>query len=169
MDFLALAKRRYAVRAFDHRPVEEEKLQKILEAARLAPSGRNAQPWKVYVLRSPEALQNAETCTPCVYQAPVVLLFCYDRTHPESSLSENRVNVGLTNACIAAAHAMLEAEAQGLGSCWVCLFYEDLTKQVFALPEGWEPACFLPLGYAAAEPGPRHFVRKPMEELAEYL
>lgn len=168
MDFLELAKQRYAVREFENRPIEKEKIERILRAAQLAPTGRNAQPWRSYVLQTNEALKAAEACTPCIYQAPVVLLFCYDKNHPESNLKENNVNVGLTNACIAATHAMMEATEQGLGSCWVCLFYEEITKQTFNIPDNWEPACFLPIGYSSAEPGPRHFIRKPMDELVEY-
>lgn len=169
MSFFELAQGRYAVREFENRNIEENKLQKILQAAQAAPSGRNAQQWKVYVLQSEKALKDAERCTPCTYHAPTILLFCYDTTHTESTLAENDVNVGLTNACIAATHAMMEATEQGLGSCWVCLFFGETTKQIFSLPDGWEPACFLPIGYSAAEPGPRHFTRKPLTELVEYL
>lgn len=169
MEFLELTRKRYAVRNFEGRPVDEAALIKILQAAQAAPTGRNAQPWKIYVLHSPSALKAAAACTPCTYNAPAVLLFCYDTAHPESSLKENSVNVGLTDVCIAADHAMLEATELGLGSCWVCLFYEETVEKLFSLPEGWKPACFLPIGYAAAEPNPRHFIRKELSELAEFL
>lgn len=170
MDFLELAKSRYSVRKFDdERKIEKEKLNCILRAVQLAPTGRNAQQFKVLVIQSVTGLKEASECTPCIYDAPVVLLFIYDKEHKESSLDENDVNVGLVNATIAATYAMNEAEELGIGSCYVELFYGEKTKELFELSEGWEPACFLPIGYSAAEPGPRHFVRKPIEELVEYI
>jgi len=169
MDFLELVQRRYSSRAFDaDRRIEAEALNRILRAGQLAPTGRNAQPVKIYVITTEEGLKKASECTPCTYGAPVLLLVAYDDRHPESHLAENDVNVGLVDATILATHLMLAAEEQGIGSCYVELFYGSRTKELFSLPDGWEPACFLPIGYSAAEPGPRHFVRKSLEELAEF-
>ncbi len=169
VSFLELAEKRYSSRGFDaNRQIEPEKLEKILRAGQLAPTGRNAQPFKILVLQSKEALKIAEECTPCVYGAPTVLLVIYDDRHEESHLKENDVNIGLVDATIVATYLMNEAEEQGLGSCYVELFYGDKTKQRFNLPKGWEPACFLPIGYSTAEPGPRHFTRKPLDDLVKY-
>lgn len=169
MTFLELAEKRFASRSFDAgRQIEQVKLNRILRAAQLAPTGRNAQPVKVLVIQSPEEMQKAMECTPCTYDAPTVLLVLYDDRHPESHLVENSVNVGLVDATIVATYLMNEAEEQGIGSCYVELFFGDKTKSLFDIPDGWEPACFLPLGYSTAEPGPRHFVRKPLDELVEY-
>lgn len=170
MSFLELAERRFSSRSFDTKhQVEQEKLDRMLKAAQLAPTGRNAQPIKILVIRSAEALEKARECTPCIYDAPTVILILYDKQHPESHLEENDVDVGLVDATIVAAYLMNEAEEQGLGSCYVELFFGDRTKKLFNVSEGWEPACFLPIGYSTAGPGPRHFARKPLAELVEYL
>jgi len=169
MSFLELAERRFSSRAFDtDRQIEPEKLDSILRAAQYAPTGRNAQPVKILVIRSEEAMKKAAECTPCTYGAPTVFLVLYDDRHVESHLEENDVNIGLVDATITATYLMNEAEEQGLGSCYVELFFGDRAKELFGIPEGWEPACFLPVGYSTAEPGPRHFTRKPLDELVEY-
>lgn len=170
MSFLELAEKRFASRSFDaEHQIEQEKLGRILRAAQLAPTGRNAQPVKILVIQSEEAMKKATECTPCTYHSPTVLLVLYNDRHAESHLEENNVNVGLVDATIIATYLMNEAEEQGLGSCYVELFFGDKTKRLFNIPEGWEPACFLPIGYSTAEPGPRHFIRKPLDELVEYL
>lgn len=95
MDLMELYKQRYSGRAFDRRrPIPEEVLEKVLEAARLAPTGCNSQQWKVLVLESGEALKKVEECSECIYGAPVVLVFLYDKSHPDSKLEINRVDVG---------------------------------------------------------------------------
>lgn len=170
MDFLGLAERRYSSRSFDtERQIEKEKLECILRAAQLAPTGRNAQPFKVLVIQSEEGREKAALCTPCTYGAPTIMLIIYNDRDPESHLAENDVNVGLVDATIVAVHMMLEAEEQGIGSCYVELFEGKQTKELFSISEGWEPACFLPVGYSTAEPGPRHGVRKAQAEFVEYL
>ena len=170
MNFLELCKKRYASRDFDrNRQIEKEKLDALLKAAQLAPTGRNAQQFKVFVLQSSEALEKAEKCTPCTYNAPTVLVVTYDNSHPESHLDVNDVNVGLVNATIVATFIMIEAEEQGLGSCYVELFDGSVTKTELGLKDGWEPACFLPIGYSTAGPGPRHFVRKTVEEISKTI
>lgn len=168
MNFLELCKARYSGRDYDRsHPVEEEKMQAILEAARLAPTGCNSQQWKVLLIESPEGLKKAEVCSTCIYNAPAVLLFLYDDTHPDSHLDINGVNVGLTNCVIAATHAMLAAREQGVDSCWVCWFEEKKVRREFNLPENWNPAMMLLLGYDKEGPSERHMLRKPLEELVE--
>ena len=170
MDFLELCEKRYSARDFDRdHPIEKEKLQRILEAVRLAPTGCNSQQFKVLVAETSEALEKMEACSTCVYNAPVVLLFAYDDLHPDSHLEINGVNVGLTNCVIAATHAMLAAADLHVHSCWVCWFEEDAVREQFCLSDGWKPACMLMLGYDRQGPSERHFLRKAAEELVEHL
>lgn len=170
MNLLELCEKRYSGRDFRRdRPIETEKMQTILEAARLAPTGCNSQQWKILLLESADALQKAELCSTCIYHAPSVLLFIYDDAHPDSHLEINGVNVGLTNCAIAATHAMLAAAEQNVQSCWVCWFEEDAVRRHFALPDNWKPACMLVMGYDRQGPSERHALRKPLEELVRRL
>ena len=74
MDFFTLAKNRYSVRKFSERSVEPEKLEKVLEAARVAPTAHNYQPFRIYVLKSKDAIAKIRELTPCAFNAPIVLM-----------------------------------------------------------------------------------------------
>ena len=78
MDFLELAKNRYSERFFDQRPIEQEKLDRILEAGRVVPTACNYQPQKFYLIRSEEGRAKLKTVTPFHYNAPLMILVCYD-------------------------------------------------------------------------------------------
>lgn len=169
MDFLTLAKERYSVRKFDSRPVEESLLNQILEAGRVAPTARNEQNQRVYVLKSREALEKAKECSPCTFDAPVVLMVCGDLTKPADAPANAKCFAEM-NASIVTTHMMLEAADLGLGSTWVCRFDPEKAKEVFDLPAEIEPYCLLPLGYAAADaaPSPMHANKKPASETIFY-
>ena len=168
MELISLMKDRYSAREFDRsKPIAAETMDAILEAARLAPTGCNSQQVKIYVIGSPEALAKAEQCSACIYNAPTALLICYDDTHPDSHLEINEVNVGLVDTAIVATHAILAATELGVNTCWVCWFEQDKVMELFDLPEGWKPACFIPMGYSTGTPSERHFIRKPLDELVE--
>ncbi len=167
MEFQELIRQRYSVRSFSPRPVEDEKLQKILEAGQAAPTARNGQPQRVLVVKSPEALEKIRQCTPCHYNAPVVLVMC--RRPSDAPIDpEKGVNGDPTplDASIALTHMMLCAADLGLGSCWVGLYYKDKLRQMFHVPEGLEIVSLLPIGYPAedAAPGPAHTQRLPLSE-----
>lgn len=171
MSFLDLAKERFSVRRFDARPVEQEKLDRILEAGNVAPTGCNNQPQRVYVLKSAEALAKIRSLTRCAFDAPVVLLIAYDTAEEWNNPLEAGVCSGQQDASIVATHIMLEAWEQGIGSCWVNYFSPTAVGEAFDLPENEIPLLLMPLGYAAegAKPGPMHAPCKAIEETVKYL
>lgn len=170
MDFLELSKTRYSVRDYDDRPIEEEVLSKILQAGRLAPTAKNNQPQRVYVLKSDEAIKKIRENTACSFNAPVVLLVCASKeecwTNPD-----NDDDSLVMDASIVCSAMMMEATSLGVGSCWVLRFNKELAKIQFDLPTDVEPVCLLPLGYPSAKskPSERHEDRKPIEETVKYL
>ena len=155
MDFEKLSAERYSLRKFDTRPVEQEKLDLILEAGRNAPTAHNKQPQRIFVFRSPEALEKADACMDCHFHAPVVIGVGYD---PKESWHREHdgKDHGEIDASIAVTQMMLQAA--------------DLVK-TFPEMEGLEMIAMLPLGYPAegAHPAKLHGLRKPMEELVKYL
>jgi len=165
--FLDLAAERYSVRSFCPRPIEPEKLSKVLSAARLAPTACNNQPQRIKVISDPADLAKADECTPCRFGAPTVLLVCYDKTvcwrHPENSA----LTSGAIDAGIVTTHLMLAAKDAGLGSCWVMKFDVAKTAKLFALPENFVPVAMLPIGYPAADAAPsdRHEARFDVEKI----
>lgn len=122
MDFFTLAKNRYSVRKFSERSVEPEKLEKVLEAARVAPTAHNYQPFRIYVLKSKDAIAKIRELTPCAFNAPIVLMVTICRDEQWVNELEKGFLSGQVDAGIIGTHLMLEAWEQGLGSCWVAHF-----------------------------------------------
>jgi|WetSurMetagenome_2_1015567.scaffolds.fasta_scaffold235093_2 nitroreductase len=169
MAFLDLVQARYSVRAFSDCPVEAEKLALVLEAGRQAPTGKNNQPQRIWVLQG-EQTALAAAASPCIYGAPLVLVICYDR-ELSAQIPMNQVNFGFIDTACVITHMMLQATELGLGTCWVGMFNEQVLKDVLALPERFAPVALLPLGYAAADAAPseRHFIRKPLAETVKFI
>ena len=121
MDFEKLSAERYSLRKFDTRPVEQEKLDLILEAGRNAPTAHNKQPQRIFVFRSPEALEKADACMDCHFHAPVVIGVGYD---PKESWHREHdgKDHGEIDAAIAVTQMMLQAADLGLGTTYVGMF-----------------------------------------------
>lgn len=158
MNFLELAKTRYSVRSYDQRPVEDEKLTQILEAGRVAPTACNKQPQMIFVAKSAAARKKLASVCSCTFDAPVILVVCYDRTLDWKNPLSPGYESGETDAAIVTTHMMLEAASLGVGSCWVGYFPPDRVKAALNLPENLTVSALLPLGYPAAEstPAPMH-------------
>ena len=156
--FLDLAKARFSTRNFTARPVEDEKLEKILEAGRLAPTAKNQQPQKIYVVQSEEGLEKLNRLTRCVYGATTVLLIAYDEERVWQNPLEEGVHSGEVDVSIVATHMMLEAAELGLGTCWVGWFPPTETAEAFQLPKNIRPVLLLPIGYTNENfrPSPTH-------------
>ena len=173
MSFIDLVKSRYSCRAFDARPVESEKLQQILEAGRLAPTAKNGQPIKIFVLKSTEALEKLRGITRMAYNAPVVLMVCYDETQSYRASNYNDDHdCGDMDASIVTTTMMMEATDLGLNTLWARGFNASCIESAFNLPENLKLVCLLDVGYADAElggPSPRHSERKEMSEIVEEL
>ncbi len=193
MDFMDISRKRVTVRQFAGTPVEEEKIQKILEAGRWSPTAVNGQPQRILVLNTPESLGKVrEFCSfgydrkyvdlakECddgkngkinlYYGAPLVLFVSYDKTacwtHPQSGESS-----GATDATIVATHMMLEAASIDLGTVWISYFDKDKARELLRLPENWEPLCMLYIGYPAEGFQPNSRLsghRKPLSETCFY-
>lgn len=173
MEFMDLVKSRYSCRKFSDRVVETEKLNAVLEAGRLAPTAMNHQPFKVFVLKSPEALAKIRGITRMAYNAPVVLMICYDKDQCYRALSYNDEHeCGDMDASIVATTMMMEATAQGLNTLWARGFNAVEIARGFELPANLKVSCLLDVGYAdptEGGPSPRHPVRKEMSELVQEL
>ncbi|NLL78595.1 MAG: nitroreductase [Clostridiales bacterium] len=169
MSLLEIMQRRYSVRKYTNQKVEEEKIQKILEAARIAPTAANLQPVKIFVIQSEEGIKKIEKAAN-VYQAPLAVLVCADREKAWKRPFDGMITTDI-DASIVTDHMMLEATEQGLGSVWICYFDPDVIKKEFEMPDGLEPVNILAIGYAddaPAAPDRHKTMRVPMEKLVEY-
>ncbi len=170
-EFLDLVQTRYSVRSYADKPVEEEKIQQILQAAMLAPTAKNNQPQKIYVLKSAEAIQKVREVTRCAYNAPVVFILCSDTERSWQSPFVDDYQSGEMDASITCTHMMLEATTLGLGSVWVLYFDPAKLREAFNLPANIIPHCLLPVGYAStdAEPSPKHSEYRALSEMVTEL
>jgi nitroreductase len=169
MDFLNIAKSRYSVRNYSTQKVEQEKLDKILEAAHVAPTAANLQPVRLIVVREKDGLDRISKATN-IYNAPVAIIVCVDTSRVWERPFDKK-KTGDIDAAILTDHMMLQATELGLGSVWICYFEPDVIKKEFNLPDNLEPVNILAVGYGDETPASpeRHSVmRKPLEELVSY-
>jgi nitroreductase len=169
MTFEHALRSRFSVRRYLPRPVESEKLDRILEAGRIAPSACNLQPWVFLVAQSDDALARVRGVYPREWfaAAPVVIAVC-GRRDVAWRRGDGKLHMDI-DAAIAADHMSLAAVAEGLGSCWVCAFDAVRFSQEFALPPEVEPIILLPLGYPAEKADPKRHatMRKPLDEIVD--
>ena len=177
MDFLQLVQRRQSDRAYDAtRPVEKEKIERILEAARLAPSACNGQPWHFIVVDDPDIKK--EVAKACVakalfmnhftQQAPVHIIIVEEHTNISSGIGGwikkkefPQVDIG-----IAAAHMVLAAQAEGLGSCMIGWFNEEKIKYILGIPKNKRVLLDILIGYPTKPT--REKRRKSMDEICSH-
>lgn len=157
MDFLELAKERYSVRKFKDTPIEPEKLDKIIEAGRVAPTATNNQPQRILIIDDAESIEKLDRCTRMRYGAPTALLVCYDKDAAWVRKYDGH-DAGEVDATIVCTHMMMEAADLGLGSLWAMHFDPEAIRSEFQLPENYIPVAVLDLGYATDEckPAPMH-------------
>lgn len=170
-DFLSLAKERYSVRKYQDKAIEPEKMEKILEAAKVAPTAANHQPFRIYILKSAEALKTIREITPCAFNAPVVLLMTYNKDEQWKNNQEPGIAAGEEDVSIVATHIMLEAWDLGIASCWVNAFPNSKAAGAFHIPENEKVVLLMPLGYAAPEarPAAMHTQYRAMNEVVKEL
>lgn len=153
MSLLDIAKKRYSVRKYEDKPVEKEKLEKILACAHVAPTAANLQPVKLLVVQDKERLKSIAKAGN-IYNAPLAIIVCADHSKAWTRPFDNKQTTEL-----------------GLGTVWVCFFKPDVIKKEFQLPDNLEPINILVIGYGKgiAEDSERHSeTRIPMEELVSY-
>jgi len=170
MDFLALAHERYSCRRFSDAPVEQEKIDKIIEAAIASPTAVNYQPYRIWIIQNAEDIEKVAQTTQYTFHAPVIFAVA---GNPEQAWvrkydGKNFVDV---DASIVATHMMLEIQALGLGTTWVGSFDENKLKEFFPTMNGHHIVALFPTGYPAenAHPSKLHTTRKEKCDVVEVL
>ena len=170
MEFTDVIEKRYSCKNYSARKVEDEKLTAILSAGRVAPTAKNFQEQRIYVVRSEEGLAKIDAATPCRYGAPVCLVVAYDRSNMFTYPGGKHTS-GAEDAAIVATHMLLAAANAGVDSCWINFFDPEKLAAELGLPENEEVLMLMDLGYAAEGAGPlaNHGLRKPLAETVAYL
>jgi len=166
MEFSNIAQRRYSVRAYKPDPVEDDKLQGVLEAARLAPSATNRQALQFIVIHTEGREEELKRIYGPEWFVQPPLVICACGIPSENWVRKDGKNYNDVDVAIAMDHLILAATEAGLGTCWIAAFDANAAREVLRLPDNVEPIAFTPLGYAAVQPGAKK--RKPLSELVRY-
>lgn len=166
---------RHSTRSFDiDRPVDPALIAAVIDAARLAPSAVNRQPWHFVVIRRDDPARQAILDAyprPWINTAPDIIVCCEDHSSAWHRGADDKDHADIDIA-IATEHICLAAQALGLGTCWVCNFDPAPVARAIALPEGWEAAVLIPIGYhSATAPDGEHrpeTARRPLEEIMSW-
>lgn len=166
MEFLELVKKRYSCRKFLDKPVEKEKIKKVLETARLAPTACNFQPQKIFVITDKMKIEALKECTRFTFGAPVILVVCYNKDESWKRKYDGQ-DEGIIDCSIVSTHMMLQIAELGLGSTWVGAFNPSKAREILNISENLEIVNLLPFGYPAEDGGPSamHENRKTLEEI----
>jgi nitroreductase len=172
MNFLDLAKRRYSSRKFLKQPVEEDKIIKVLEAARIAPSAANKQPVIFYIVCEEENLLKIGEIyhRDWLKESPIVIIACADHNKGWIRSADGKDHCDIDLA-IAVDHMTLQATELGLATCWICNFDTVKCRLLFDLPKNIEPIALLPLAYPADYTDfNRHLhQRKPLSDITRWM
>ena len=167
MEFYEVINKRRSIRAYKKDPVEDSKLSRILNAARLAPTAANRQPYSLIVVKDEETklkLKDAYS-QEWFFTAPVIVCAC---ALPDDAWKRND-GKGYVDVDVAIAmdHLILAASAEGLGTCWIAAFKPEVVREVLNIPDNMEPLILTPLGYPETIPEPTF--RKPLEEMVREI
>ena len=158
---------RRSVRTYTSQEIEPQKLDFVLETARLAPSACNLQPWHFIIVRENENKEKLHACYSRDWfkSAPTYIIACADHSQSWKRRSDGKDHADIDLA-IAIEHICLAATEQGLGTCWVCNFNVDLCKEIFNLPTHIEPVAIIPIGYQDESDSSEKTPRKNLFEIS---
>ncbi len=168
MDVYEAISKRRSIRAYRSEVIDEETLERVLNAARLAPSGKNAQAWRFVVVDDEhikERLVDACRGQTFLAEAASVIAICVDETLVFQRHGDYMTSFA-ADGSVALDHLMLAATAEGLGTCWIGAFSEMQVKEILEIPDPYRVVGLTPLGYPAREGTDRG--RRPLEEIVSY-
>jgi nitroreductase len=170
MDVLEAIKGRRSIRAFKSQNIPEEIVEKLVEAARWAPSAGNIQPWEFVVVRKPETkrkLAEAALGQTFIEEAPVVIVVCANENRSMQGYGmRGKTLYCIQDAAAATQNILLTAYSLGLGACWVGAFKEEEAKEILKVPSGVRPLAIIPIGYPDEAPTPRS--RRPISQITHH-
>lgn len=170
MNFLELAKARYSCRKLTNKPIEPEKIERILQAAIAAPTAKNIQPYKIWKLSTPEAMEKLKQATHFTFGAELALVIGVN--YEEAFIRPfDKMNFAQVDGSIVATHIMLAVQDEGLATTWVGYFDAPKLQQLFPEMKCHELIAVFPIGYPAddAKPSNRHEDRKNISEIVTEL
>lgn len=166
MDLFETIRNRRSIRKYNDKSVEKEKVQKILEAARLAPSAMNRQPYKILVVSKKEILSKINSACNQKWKAPIMLVMV--SIPKEAWFRDDGEEYWKADAAVAMHQISLAAYAEGLGTCWIAAFEEKDIRKILEIDSDLRVVFLSPLGYPAENKGPI-IKRKEIDTLVRYI
>ena len=170
MDVFKAIKTRRSVRAFTDQQVTDKEVEKLIDAARWAPSAGNIQPWDFIIVRDSkikQGLSKAAMIQKAIEEAPVVIVVCANPIRSAPRYGSRGINLYcIQDTAAATQNILLAAHAMGLSTCWIGAFNEEEAKSVVGIPDGVRPIAIVPVGHAAEKPQGRP--RKPLTEIMHH-
>lgn len=151
MEFVNIIKTRESIRSYSNKKVEDEKINFVLESARLSPSWRNRQCWHFIVVKDKKIIKDLSKTSIINHwlrKVPVIIVAC---GNPKQSGLKNGINYYIVDVSIALEHIILAATDKGLGTCWIGGFNEKKVKRTLRIPENIRVIALTPLGYPAGK------------------
>jgi nitroreductase len=166
LDFFEVVKNRRSIRKYHETSVEKEKLERILEAARLASSAMNRQPYRLFIVTNKEVLSKINSFCNQEWKAPIMVAMVSNPK--EAWVRDDGAEYWMADAAVAMNQVSLAAFAEGLGTCWIAAFNEDEVKEILAVDSASRIPFLSPLGYPAENKGPITN-RKTIDSLVRYV
>ncbi len=170
LDVIECIKQRRSIRSFQPISVSRETVEKVIQAATLAPSAGNWQPWRYYVVSNDDLrrqLARIASNQEFIVEAPVVLVVCAEPARAENTYGERaRTLYCIQDTAAAIQNLLLAAHSYGIGTCWVGDFDEAAVQSVLQIGAEFRPVAIVPMGYPNESPNPRW--RRPLREVIEY-
>lgn len=170
MDVLEAFKGRRSIRAFKNQDVPVRIVEKLIDAARWAPSAGNIQPWEFIIIRKPDIkrrLAEAALDQTFIEEAPVVIVVCADEDRSSIRYGvRGKILYCIQDTAAAIQNIHLAAYSLGLGTCWVGAFREEEVRKILKIPRGVRSIAIIPVGYPAESPPPRR--RRPISQVVHY-
>lgn len=169
MEFQELIKERFSVRSFKPEHLPQTVIEKIISAGHIAPTGCNNQPQRILVLNTDESIEKLKKCTKCHFNAPTAMLICHNKDESWKRVYDGALSSPV-DAVIVATHMLLQAQNEGVGSCWVMHFDPNAMKETFNIPQNTEPVALLVMGYPTddAKPLDMHFKYRNINDIVFY-
>jgi len=170
MDLFEAVRARRSIRAFSEGDIPDETVEKLIDAARKAPSAGNIQPWEFIIVKNKETkrkLSIAAGYQAFIEEAPIVIVVCADQIRSWRGYGSRGAELYcIQDTAAAIENLLLAACAMDLGACWVGAFYEDKVKDILRIPRGIRPVAIIPIGRPAERPKPRG--RRSLNEIIHY-
>jgi len=168
MELEKVIEERFSTRKFSTKKVEKDILDRILHYGNLAPTAKNIQPQRIYVVESEEGLEKINKVSRCIYNAQTVLVICSDMDVVYKDEFGDTADI---DSSIVLTHMMLEAYNLGVDSVWVDLFDHIKIKEELNIPENYKPVAIMPIGYREenVKPSPMHTSKKDINDIVTYI